>query len=84
MMFTKTDYAVEDTSSAQLTASEAGVQRFVEAGYGLSVHWGLYTLLRGTEWVYYQQRVPWDNYRALMKRFDPSRFNASEWTDVRL
>ena len=83
-MYSKTDYTVEDTSSAHLAASEAGVQRFVEARYGLSVHWGLYALLRGTEWVYYQQRVPWDDYRALMQHFDPDRFNASEWADLML
>ena len=75
---------VEDTSSAKLQASEAGLKDFIERGYGLSMHWGLYSLLFGDEWVYYNQRVPFDEYRGLMARFDPTRFNADEWGDLML
>ena len=53
------EYAVEDTSGAKLQASEEGVRRYVEAGIGLSVHWGLYALsTEATEWIYYQNRIP--------------------------
>ena len=83
-MFTKTDYLVEDTSSARLASSDEGMQQFVEAGFGLSVHWGLYSLVKGTEWAYYQERIPYDDYRALMGRFDPTRYNADEWADLML
>jgi alpha-L-fucosidase len=78
------EYEVEDMSGVRLCASDAGVQTFVEAGYGLSVHWGLYSLLRATEWGYYQEKVPFDEYRALMARFDPVRFEAAEWADLML
>jgi len=83
-MFIKTEYEVEDTSHAKLEAFEQGVQAFVEAGFGLSVHWGLYSLLQGTEWIYFQQRLAYDDYRQLLGRFNPVRFNAAEWADLML
>ena len=58
------NYEVEDTSGAQLQASEEGVARFLEAAYGLSVHWGLYSLSTGgNEWIYYLQRIPFAEYK---------------------
>ena len=84
-MTENTEFRVEDTSHAKRQASERGVKAFVEAGYGLSVHWGLYSLLyRGGVWAYYRQRIPYDTYHALMDRFNPERFNAVEWADLML
>lgn len=83
-MYTKSEYDPEDTGAATRAASEAGIRGFVEAGFGLSVHWGLYALLPGTEWVYYQERVPYEEYRALLGRFDPQRYDAQEWSDLML
>lgn len=77
-------FPAEDTSAAQLQASDAGTNRFLEARFGLSVHWGLYTLTRQPEWVYYQQRIPLESYRKLMERFNPQRFDAEEWADLML
>ncbi len=81
-MITKTVYLAEDTSRADRQASSEGVQAFLKSKYGLSVHWGLYSLLQGTEWVYFQQRIPPETYRKLMDRFNPARFNAEEWADL--
>lgn len=81
-MITKTVYLAEDTSRADQQASSEGVQTFLKSKYGLSVHWGLYSLLQGTEWVYFQQRIPLEAYRKLMDRFNPARFNAEEWADL--
>ncbi|MBT3276283.1 MAG: alpha-L-fucosidase, partial [Spirochaetales bacterium] len=75
---------IEDTSKARLQASKQGVEKFLEQGYGLSVHWGLYSLLFGNEWIYYLEKVPHQEYADLMKRFNPSRFNADEWADLML
>jgi alpha-L-fucosidase len=76
-------YQVEDTSSAKLGASEQGVHRFQEAGFGLSVHWGLYSLsTHGSEWIYWQDRIPYEIYRQRVAQFNPIRFNAEEWADL--
>jgi alpha-L-fucosidase len=76
-------FAVEDTSRARLQASRKGVQRFRNARFGMSVHWGLYALsTSGSEWIYYQDRIPFETYRERMNRFNPTRFNAEEWADL--
>ncbi len=76
-------FNIEDTSAAQLQASPEGVQRFREAGWGLSVHWGLYSLsARGNEWTYYLDRIPLEVYRQRLVRSNPARFKAEEWADL--
>jgi alpha-L-fucosidase len=76
-------YEVEDTSKAQLQASPMGIQRFKDAKFALSMHWGLYALsTHGVEWIYFQDRIPYDVYRERMKQFNPVRFDAEEWADL--
>jgi len=78
------DYTnLEDTSAARLQASPEGMRQFQEAPYGLSMHWGLYALsVHGSEWIYYQDLIPYDVYRQRMQRFNPTRFNDEEWADL--
>ena len=77
------EYQAENTSSAKLSASAEGAGRFREAAYGLSVHWGLYSLsTHGHEWIYFVDRIPYDRYRERMERFRPIRFDAEEWADL--
>ena len=79
----KEQYTVEDTSSVKLQATERGVRRWQKAGYSLSVHWGLYALsTKGNEWIYYNDQIPYGEYRVRMDRFNPTRFNAEEWADL--
>lgn len=60
-----------------------GIHRFQEADFGLSVHWGLYSLsTHGGEWIYWQDRIPYETYRQRMAWFNPVRFNAEEWADL--
>jgi alpha-L-fucosidase len=76
-------YQVEDTRRAEREAAPEALRRFREAGYGLSVHWGLYSLsVSGSEWIYYTDRIPFDVYRQRLERFNPARFNADEWADL--
>jgi alpha-L-fucosidase len=77
------NYEVEDTSSAKLEASAKGVEEFKQAGIGLSLHWGLYSLsTRSNEWIYFNDRVPLDIYKERMNRFNPTRFCPEEWVDL--
>jgi|GEM_PF-5574785 len=39
-------------------ASAAGVKAFVDARYGITAHWGLYSLNGRGEWVYFVGRTP--------------------------
>ncbi len=72
-MLIVSQYDVEDTRRAQRQATPEGVQRFKEAAYGLSVHWGLYSLSEsGTEWIYFNDRIPWAAYRQRLNQFNPT------------
>jgi alpha-L-fucosidase len=75
---------VDDTPAARLQASSAGLRAFVEARFGLSMHWGLYSLLGRNEWALHNESIPQDRYFELMQRFNPTRFNAEEWGDLML
>lgn len=74
---------IENTNRAKLQVSQIGLERFCKAGFGMSVHWGLYSLSHsGGEWIYYTDRIPFETYRQRMKKFNPVRFNAEEWADL--
>ncbi len=74
---------IENTSRAKLQASPKGVRSFRDARFGLSVHWGLYSLsTSGNEWIYYTDRIPCETYKRRMERFNPARFHAEEWADL--
>ncbi len=79
-----TDYTVEDTSAARLRAGDEGLSAFLEAGYGLSMHWGLYSTNGRGEWVMFKESIPLKKYRRRMEVWNPSRFNAEEWADLML
>ncbi|MHB9110405.1 MAG: alpha-L-fucosidase [Armatimonadota bacterium] len=84
MRFLDAGFPIEDTSACRLQASPAGVSAFVDARFGLSMHWGLYSLNGRGEWVYYMERIPYDTYRRRMGAFNPARFDAEEWADLML
>ena len=79
----KTQYTVEDTSQVEHQVTKRGIRRFQEAAYGLTVHWGLYSLsTKGNEWTFYEHQIPFSKYKQRMARFNPTRFNADEWADL--
>lgn len=65
---------------------------FKEAGYGMMVHWGLYSLLAGeyrgrrvrdyAEWAQSYFQIPNAEYGRLASAFNPVYFNAEEWVKL--
>ena len=65
---------------------------FKEAGYGMMVHWGLYSLLAGeyrgrpvrdyAEWAQSYFRIPNAEYGKLAQAFNPIFFDAEEWVKL--
>ena len=61
---------------------------FKQAGFGMMVHFGLYSLLGGewkgkrtmdiAEWIQSHYRIPNAEYEQLAKIFNPICFNAEE------
>jgi len=52
---------------------------WVDARFGMFVHWGVYSLLGRGEWVMYREHIPADEYAPLADRFDPQHYHPPEW-----
>ena len=61
---------------------EANLEWFKKAGYGMFIHYGLYSMLEKGEWVQLTDTIPVAEYAKLKDRFTAGRFNADEITDL--
>lgn len=48
------------------------IKNFEQLGFGLFVHFGIYSLLETGEWSQFSYRIPAAEYEALTQRFDPA------------
>ena len=54
------------------------IKEFEKLGFGLFVHWGLYSQLGQGEWIYLLDESVKNNYEKLMDTFTAEDFNAEE------
>lgn len=78
------EYTAEDTSRCQLQVSSHGLQKFINDRYCLSLHWGLNSLYPQGDWLLHHAKIPTEEYKKRVLRFNPCRFNAEEWADLML
>ncbi len=66
------------------TASQAEERTawFRDAKFGMFIHWGLYSIPAGGEWIMYRSMVPVAKYAKYAERFNPVKFNADEWVRI--
>ena len=57
---------------------------FVNARYGLFIHYGLYSLLERAEWSLNREQIPQAEYDALAASFHAEKFNADALCDLAL
>ncbi len=62
------------------------IECFKNAGFGIMVHFGLYSILEGeykgertNEWVRHSKQIPYEEYHKLTEAFNPIYFNSDEW-----
>ncbi|HEX7366782.1 MAG TPA: alpha-L-fucosidase [Pelobium sp.] len=55
---------------------------FQDMKFGLFVHWGIYSLMGDGEWVMYNDKIPYKNYKKLADSFNPTQFDAKEWVAI--
>src|SRR5687767_14024280 len=55
------------------------VARFERMGFGMFVHWGLYSQLGRGEWAKHFQKLPTDEYMKLMKTFTAKDFSGRDY-----
>lgn len=52
------------------------IAQFENLGYGLFLHWGLYSQLDRGEWIQYQAKIPGSKYAELANSFTAADFDA--------
>jgi len=57
-------------------------QWFEDAKFGLFVHWGIYSIIGRGEWVMENEKIPLRDYEGLARRFNPTDFDAEEWSKI--
>ncbi len=62
----------------------ANLKWFENAGYGMFIHYGLYSLLHNHEWIMKQQNIPVKRYEKLKDHFTAHNFDADYITDLAL
>lgn len=65
-------------SEKRMPVPEPRVAAFEKMGFGLFMHYGLYSLLERGEKVMYFEKIPSAEYEALAKRFTAARFSGRE------
>jgi alpha-L-fucosidase len=55
---------------------------WIEARFGMFIHWGIYSIPARGEWVMYQEHIPFEEYSKLADRFDPRDYRPEEWVEV--
>ena len=52
------------------------IAQFEKMGFGMFIHWGLYSQLEQGEWAQAYQKIPFAEYRKLADNFTASEFDA--------
>ena len=56
---------------------------FVQARFGLFIHWGLYSLAARRKWLRMTERIPTEVYRQrYFDHFDPDLYDPNAWADA--
>lgn len=60
----------------------AARQQFRDNRYGMFIHWGLSSVLADGEWVMNNRNIKVEDYKRLLRAFNPVDFDAAKWVSV--
>ncbi|MFH0945782.1 MAG: alpha-L-fucosidase [Planctomycetota bacterium] len=69
---------VAQEGAGEVPVPEPRIARFERMGFGMFVHWGLYSQLGRGEWAMNMYGIPKAEYSTLMKSFTAADFNGRE------
>ncbi len=52
---------------------------FLQARFGMFIHWGLYAIPARGEWVRSNERISIEDYQKFFDQFDPAAFDPRQW-----
>ncbi|MDF2718737.1 MAG: alpha-L-fucosidase [Paenibacillus sp.] len=68
--------------SQTLPVPEPRIVRFEQLGFGMFIHWGIYSQLGKGEWIQQLGKFPRDEYVKLMNTFTAERFDAKQIVSI--
>jgi len=77
-------YLSEKQAAFRQNPRQANLDWFVEAKYGMFIHYGLYSQLQKGEWVQLRDTIPVAEYARLKESFTADRFDADMIADLAL
>ena len=55
---------------------------WIDARFGMFIHWGLYAMPARHEWVKYYERLTNEEYQKYFELFNPDMYNPREWAKM--
>jgi alpha-L-fucosidase len=55
------------------------MQWYLDARFGMFIHWGIYAIPARGEWVKQTESIPEEQYQPFFETFDPINYNPREW-----
>jgi alpha-L-fucosidase len=55
---------------------------FRNAGFGMFIHWGVYSVIGRGEWCKFQEQIPDDEYWSYAPKFKAQKYNPEEWVKL--
>jgi alpha-L-fucosidase len=55
---------------------------FLNARFGMFIHWGLYAIPARGEWIRSQEKISNEEYQKYFEEFNPTKYNPKEWAKV--
>ena len=93
-LFLLITFTISDLTFGQSQTNDRA-QWFVDARYGMFIHWGVYSGAEGVwkgephrdandyaEWIFYRNRIEKDEYLTLLDRFDWDAIDPEEWVTL--
>ncbi len=77
--------AIATPASAKYQPTEENLQarsEFRDMGFGIFLHWGLYSMLASGEWTMTNKNQNYQEYAKLAKGFYPAEFDAKKWVSA--
>ncbi len=57
-------------------------QQFSERGFGIFIHWGIYSMFAQGEWYLNREGITAEEYAKAASAFYPANFDAAQWVDA--
>ncbi|MCU0317356.1 MAG: alpha-L-fucosidase [Fimbriimonadaceae bacterium] len=62
--------------------SRARLEPFLDSRFGISFHWGIYSLLQRGEWVRSIEKLSVEDYRPFLEQFTADAYRPKEWAEL--